>query len=84
MLIKLCFCVLFNGFIKCRKIYRVWIHLSGPTSLADDSDRVVVPQVPGILNFPETSILHSLVDPLTHCEDTSKGFYMTTRQSVRE
>ncbi len=52
--------------------------------VADDSDRVVVPQVPGILNDPLTSLLHSLVDPLKHCEDTGKGFYMTTRQIVRD
>ncbi len=35
-------------------------------------------------SWSQTSLLHSLVDPLKQCEDTGKGFYMTTRQIVRD
>ena len=45
------------------------IDMSGPVCLADDSERVVVPEVPSILNDTQVSLLHSLVDPLEPCDD---------------
>ena len=60
------------------------IDLSGPVCLADDSERVVVPEVPSILNDTQVSLLRSLVNPLESCDDCGKGYYITARQIVRD
>ena len=57
--------------------------MSGHVCLADDSERVVVPEVPSILNDTQV-FLHSLVDPLEPCDDCGKGYYITARQIVRD
>ena len=60
------------------------VDMSGPVCLADDSERVVVPEVPSILNDTQVSLLHSLVDPLEPCDDCGKGYYITARLIVRD
>lgn len=60
------------------------IHMTGPISLVDDSDRVVVPEVPSILTSAQESLLHTLIDPLKQCEDYGKGLYTAARQVVRD
>ena len=59
------------------------IDMPGPVCLAD-SERVLVPEVPSILNDTQVSLLHSLVDPLEPCDDCGKGYYITARQIVRD
>ena len=60
------------------------IDLSGPVCLADDSERVVVPEVPSILNDTQVSLLLTRVNPLEQCDDFGKGFYIAARQIVRD
>lgn len=47
-------------------------------------DRVIVPRVPLLLNNSQFSHLQTLINPLQHCDDYGKSFYVTARQVVRE
>ena len=61
------------------------IDWSGPV-VSDDEDerRVIVPYTPTLLSARQLSVLKSLVDPLRHCDDFGKRYYVATRQIVRE
>ena len=50
------------------------IDLSGPVCLADDSERVVVPEVPSILNDTQVSLLLTRVNPSNSVMIMSKDF----------
>lgn len=47
-------------------------------------EHVVVPDTPNFLSAEQLSVLKTLVDPLGHCDDLGKGFYVATRQLMRE
>ena len=46
--------------------------------------RVIVPEIPSYLDASQLSFLGTLVDPLQQCDDHGKGYYIATRQLVRE
>jgi len=56
----------------------------GPSSAEETESCVIVPEIPNYLNTCQLSFLQSLVDPLKPCDDYGKGFYVITRQLVRE
>lgn len=60
------------------------IDLSGPSCIDTDNERVIVPEVPSILNDSELSLLQTLVNPLEQCDDYGRGFYVAARQIVRD
>ena len=60
------------------------IDWSGPISAVETEERVIVPDIPDYLDADQLIFLKSLVNPLEQCDDYGKGFYLATRQIVRE
>lgn len=60
------------------------IDWSGPVPENEAEGHVVIPDTPSLLGVGQLSVLKTLVDPLAHCDDFGKEFYVATRQLVRE
>lgn len=60
------------------------IDWSGPTSVGESEEHVIVPDTPNDLNTDQLSFIAALVNPLKQCDDYGKGFYVATRKVVRE
>ena len=61
------------------------IDWQGPAVCSEDElERVVVPGIPSYLDPSQLSFLKTVVNPLEHCDDHGRNFYVATRQLVRE
>lgn len=47
-------------------------------------EQVIVPEIQELVTADQMCLLKSLVNPLKPCDDYGKGFYVSTRQLVRE
>ena len=56
----------------------------GPISVGETEEHVAVPDIPSYLGTEQLTFLSSVVNPLEHCDDYGKGFYVATRQLVRQ